>query len=88
MRALRLHINVMAGVIPGQPIPEHTRQWRWVTGNKELKLEGNTLYVPEGAPASEVSVLYNKLCDDAAQYMRSLQSPNHFNWVRCEWLWL
>lgn len=88
MQNLKLLITVKAGIVPGNPEPRLTKVFQWVNGGKELRREGDTLYVPHNANPKEVGPLYRKLCDDANAYARHLQDPKYLNWVTLEWLWL
>lgn len=87
MVRLKLLIEVLAGIVPNQPMVERTKIFQWVTGD-ELKRDGDTLFVPDDADPEDVAPLYQKLCDDAMKYARALQDPKYLNWVRVEWVWM
>lgn len=72
MGALRVSIEVVAGIIPGHPDPQHTRQfiitsdeWHDKTGEAAMKVYGF-----------------------AQEYMRTLWNPQRVNWVQCVWMYM
>lgn len=74
----RLVLEVVAGVVPEQPIAEHTRRYVLTSSQwQQAKADGRT-----GDVLAE-------LTGRAQGYalLLSLQ-PDRFNWVRTEWLWL
>lgn len=74
----RLVVEVVAGVIPGQPMDEHTRRYVLTSSQwQQAKTDGKT-----GDVLAE-------LTGRAQGYamLLSLQ-PDRVNWVRTEWLWL
>lgn len=69
---LRIIIEVIAGIIPAEPMQEFTQkfyiteeQWEDATGNEAMKVYGH-----------------------AQEYMRSLWNPKIVNWVRLDWIYL
>lgn len=65
--------EVLAGVIPGEPIPELTRRWAMTSA----EWEG-----PDGER------LLRERTAAAEAYAAGLRDPRGVNWVRLEWLWL
>ncbi len=72
MEAAKVIIEVVAGIIPNEPMPEYGRrfvvtssQWEDKTGTETMKVYGF-----------------------AQEYMRNLWHPGRVNWVRCDWIYL
>lgn len=75
--AARLIIEVVAGVLPGHPDPEHTR--RYALTSKQW----------ENASVVEQGVLLAELNGRAQGYAGLLMiQPDRFNFVDTKWLWL
>lgn len=72
----RCGVDVFAGVLPGTPEPEFTRQW-FITSEEWHAEEGKN-------QAELLSDLAGKACAWATYCM--LQ-PDRFNWVKTEWIW-
>ncbi len=77
--------EVVAGVLPGTPIPEHTRRWI-ITGEcweKENKMTDEEFKAehPDGRGFFKV------FAEEAQEYARTLYDPRCFNWVRIDWIW-
>jgi hypothetical protein len=78
--------EVVAGVVPGTPIPEFTR--RWVVTSEtyyrimEMPQEEYDKEFPEhkGNPLREYG-------QEAQAYAASLTNPNQVNWVRVDWIY-
>jgi hypothetical protein len=72
----RVLIEVVAGILPGTPVPELTRQWALT--EKEWS---------EGSEKGFVGLAERN--GQAMGYaMLLMSSPNQVNWVRTEWIWL
>lgn len=75
MKAARVVVEVVAGLIPGQPMPEYTRRWgidseEWSdAGEKQMELLAEVNGKAQGYAA-----------------LLMLQ-PNRLNWVRTDWIW-
>lgn len=81
MESARILIEVTAGLIPGTPMPEHTKKFA-ITSDQwyaQGKYEGN----PKGAQL-EILQVYGF----AQEYMRNLMNPQALNWVRLDWIYL
>ena len=81
MEGVRVIIEVVAGVIPGTPIPEYTRRF-YVTSDAWY-MQGKYENKPKEAQ-DEVMQAYGM----AHEYMRNLYNPQLVNWVRCNWIYL
>lgn len=81
MEVARVIIEVVAGVIPGTPIPEHTKRFgvssdAWYgQGKYENNLEEARM---------EILQVYGT----AQEYARNLMNPQILNWVKLEWVYL
>lgn len=78
---VRIIIEVTAGVIPGQPIKEHTMQF----------LIGSDVWYAQGeykGKAEEAKLEVLKTYGYAQEYMRNLMNPQVLNWVTLNWLYL
>jgi hypothetical protein len=81
MDRARILIEVVAGIIPEQKLPELTKQFA-ITSDawyKQGKYEGK-------AEEAELEVM--KTFGLAQEYMRTLWNPQRVNWVRCDWIYL
>jgi hypothetical protein len=72
----RVIVEVLAGLIPGQPELEYTR--RWVLTSAEWAAAGPT--------QSEVLAVLNGKAQGYAGLL--MLQPDRLNWVRVDWLWL
>lgn len=76
--ATRVVIEVVAGVVPGTPIPEYTKRWSLTDdawNNPTDGVDGNEKL--------------SELIDIAQTHAGILMMrPNQVNWVRTEWIWL
>jgi hypothetical protein len=78
MTALKLTIQVTAGVLPGHPDPSYSRAYNMSTDEWEEAQEANLT----GERLAELN-------GQAAGYALLLQlQPDRVNWVRTEWVWL
>lgn len=81
MESARIIIEVVAGIVPGKPIPEHTKKF-FITSDAwyaQGKYEGRV----EDAKM-EILAVYGF----AQEYMRNLMNPQVVNWVRLDWIYL
>jgi hypothetical protein len=75
VNSARVVVEVMAGVIPGQPEPEYTRRWTLSTDEWE-------------AAGTNQSAALAELNGRAVGYASLLMlQPDRLNWVRTDWLW-
>lgn len=70
--AARCVWEVVAGIIPGQPIPDFTKRWAMTASEYE---------------SPDAFQIYAKRMMDATEYMQALQNPKQVNWVRLDWIW-
>ena len=68
----RIIIEVLAGVVPNQPLPGYTKRF-YITHDQ---LKDKTI--------DHVTNTYN----EAATFMRAMWNPNYLNWVQCNWIYL
>lgn len=70
--AARCAWGVMAGVIPGKPVPDLTKQWAMTSD----EFEGG--HGPD---------IFSWRTLAATSYLQELHNPNRLNWARLEWIW-
>lgn len=81
--ALKAVWTVQAGVIPGTPESELTRQWNYTSADYDKDCRENTL------PAQDQAVsIYLRMEAEASAYAASLRDPRQWNWVELRWMWL
>lgn len=78
MEAAKLIIEVRAGLIPGESMPEYTRVWSWTSSDQERLLNNDP----------EARALYIRMAGESREYAASLENPRVHNWVRRDWIWL
>lgn len=71
-------LEVVGGILPGQPEREYTKRWVYTSKMKEEDLAR-----PVGARNHFLA-----LEAQAEQYARELRNPAFLNWVRVDWIWL
>lgn len=75
MESAKVIIQVVAGIIPEQPMPEHTRRFG-ITGK-------------QWDDAEDPSVLLAETNGRAQGYAGFLMlQPDMLNWVRIDWIWV
>lgn len=72
----KLIIEVVAGVLPNEPMPEYT---------KRFGLTGDDLDRMREAKDSSAS---DRAHGEALMYAVGLMDPSRVNWVRLDWIWL
>jgi hypothetical protein len=77
----KLIIEVVAGIIPGESMPEYTKGWGITSTEWDIAGFG-PFDVGENAPSSSASAPSKPLST------RALQNPNRVNWVRVDWIWV
>jgi hypothetical protein len=81
----RVLLEVTAGLIPGRPEPELTRQW--AISSEEWHEAGGA--DSSDLEASPQSVLLAERNGRALAYANLLMlQPDRVNWVRTDWIWL
>ncbi len=91
MEAARLIIEVRAGVLPGKPMPEHTRRWGFTSAQWEAMNDRTELDKPVQERSDkwhEARTLWFRVHGESREYQASLENPGAFNWVERTWLWL
>ncbi|HKX40908.1 MAG TPA: hypothetical protein VJO99_07105 [Burkholderiaceae bacterium] len=69
---------VTAGLIPGEPMAEFSRQWGYTSVDYDADRQR-----PEGTPSK-----FEQNCDEATKYARDLMDPSRLNWVKVEFVWV
>lgn len=78
--SVRVAIEVVAGLIPGTPMPEYTR--RFIITSDAWYVQG----AYEGKQ-EEARLEILKTYGFAQEYARDLMNPQKANWVRMEWIY-
>lgn len=78
MLTAKAFFTVTAGIIPGQVMPEYSRQWGYTSDDYEKDLA-----TPEDRPT-----IFARRLAEAYAYAIEISSPRSLNWVRVEWMWL
>lgn len=78
MESAKLLIEVVAGLVPGQPITKYTRRWAWSSADQASLLKDDP----------EAREKYIRIAGESREYAASLENPGELNWVRRDWLWL
>lgn len=78
IKSARAAWEVVAGIIPGQPMPEYTRQWA---------LTSDDWYDSDGRPSTKGIAEFTRLQAVAQEYARAITDPSRVNWVRIDWIW-
>lgn len=73
--ALRCSLTVVAGILPGEPMPEYTRRWDFTEEQMRHQSDGNILLQYADAQGA------------AMNYALGLQIPSIANWVEMTWIW-
>lgn len=76
INALKCHIQVVAGLVPNEPLAEWTRVWTITSAEEE---------------AAQKDPLDCRALDKigaANNYAAWLQNPSRFNWVQLTWTWV
>jgi hypothetical protein len=72
--AAKAFFTVTAGLIPGEPIPEHTRLWSYTSLDHELDRNDAERFL--------------RMREQATAYANLLMNPAFVNWVRLDFLWV
>jgi hypothetical protein len=88
MEQARAAVEVFAGLIPGQPIDEFTRQWyitsaQWQEGREKDKNLPEDWY----GPYSENTILSDTQGQAMAYAQTLMLMPHKVNWVHVNWIW-
>jgi hypothetical protein len=75
MERARIVLEVTAGLIPGQPMPEHTKRWAITEAEwKNAATRANILAERNGQMQGYAALL--------------MLQPDTLNWVRTDWIYL
>ena len=90
MKAVKLVIEVTAGIRPGLPEPQFTRRWTLTSDEWErAQVEDDELHKNgDNEHAMHAALLLGARAAEADEYARLLRNPQRFNWVRTEWEWM
>jgi hypothetical protein len=80
-------LEVVAGIIPNQPMPEHTRRFVYTSSMREADERWSAAH-PEEPPGPHPEVHFQRLQNEAWDYALKLQHPSYLNWVRVDWIWI
>lgn len=80
MSSVRIAMEVQAGLIPGQPMPEYTK--KFFISSDAWYASGE--YVGKEQEAKEEIL---KVYGYAQEYARNLMNPQILNWVRMDWIY-
>ena len=72
--AAKAFFTVTAGIISGEPIPEHTRQWCYTSLDQELDRNDAERFL--------------RMREQATAYANLLMNPAFVNWVSLEFIWV
>lgn len=78
MQTARVLLEVQAGIVPGTPMPEHTRQWAITSEEWQKATEDNK--------QAELLAARNGQMQGYAALL--MLQPDALNWVKTEWIWL
>jgi hypothetical protein len=78
IQAMKAMIEVVAGVIPGTPMPEYSKRWSYTSGEHEQDTK-----TPPDKPT-----IFSQRLQEAHDYAMGLSNPAYVNWVRVEWIWV
>jgi hypothetical protein len=73
VQSVKYAVEVVAGLVPGQPLKEFTRTFVVTSGDWE-------------AAGHHVETVQDQW-DEANVYARSLVDPRVVNWVQLSWVW-
>lgn len=79
-------IEVVAGLIPGQPEAKFTRRWA-ITSSEWEQARAKDAAAEDPELAIAAALLLADRAAVADEYARLLRNPGRFNWVRTDWLW-
>lgn len=79
--AAKICFQVLAGLVPGTPLPEFTEEW-WISGDQWEAINTN----PEMHPEHHDN-LFVRYQDEARWYAERITDPHVINWVRVEFIY-
>lgn len=76
-KSVRIGIEVHAGLLPGTPEAEFSRQW-FITSDVWQRMKDG-----DGDARNEVI----RIAGESREYAATLENPGRFNWVRRDWVY-
>lgn len=76
--AMKAQWTLTAGILPGEPMPEFTKQWSYT--NVDHKKD-------QGVPSEEPTI-YSEKIDEVYDLAKGMCNPGYVNWVKVEFIWL
>lgn len=76
----RIGVDVVAGVLPGQPMEKYTRRW-FITSSEWNAASDDRTGLSQARLLADVAGKANAW----ATYL--MLQPTQFNWVKTEWIW-
>lgn len=90
---MKAQFVVTAGIIPGQPMAEHTKVWQYT--DVDFAADGALPPMPEGYELDLCGRLdqphmsrFTRMLIEMQRYQSSVISPAHLNWAKAEWMWM
>jgi hypothetical protein len=84
--------EVRAGIIPGQPMPEHGKRWFYTS--EDYEADSALPPMPEGhkidmnGPLDQPHMSrFTRMHLEAMQYYSGLCHPAYLNWAEITWIW-
>lgn len=78
LQAAKALIEVMAGVIPGEPIANYTKRWGYTSED----------YAHDKTVPPDQPTIFSLRLQEAHNYAMGLSNPGYVNWVRIDWIWI
>lgn len=86
MEAARAAIEVTAGLVPGQPVKEFTKQI-WITSAEWAEAKDKEYPEDYYGPFAENTLLSDRQGQAMAYAQTLMLMPHQVNWVRVDWIW-
>ncbi len=89
MTKIKCRIQVTAGNVPNQPLPEFTKAWEWQP--EEIIGSGLSMTparLMEFHANLEEAHKYAEQLEGMHDYAKLVSNPGVVLWVRLEWVWL
>jgi hypothetical protein len=78
IKAAKALIEVVAGILPGTPMPEFTKRWEYTSEDYEQDRKA----LPDGP------TIFSERLMEAHNYAIGITHPSYVNWVRVDWIWV
>ena len=88
MTALKASWEVRAGIIPGQAMPEFTKQWHYTSadGAKDEE-DGKARHARSQSEGLAYHSLFAKMRSEATDYHLQVSNPQMLNWAELTFIW-